>query len=41
MQILNPGIDKASNSFAAVAAAAVVALFSIAAAKHLTFTVRE
>ena len=40
MQILNPDIDKASNSFAVVAAAAV-ALFSIAAAKHLTFTLME
>ena len=42
MQILNPDIDKASNSFAVVAAAAAaVALFSIAAAKHLTFTLME
>lgn len=36
MQILNLDIHKASNSFAAAAAAAV-ALFSIAAAKLLTF----
>lgn len=40
MQILIPDIDTASNSSAAVVVAAV-ALFSIAAVKHLTFTLME
>lgn len=37
MQILMPDIDKAPTSSAAAVVAAV-ALFSIAAVKHLTFT---
>lgn len=40
MQILIPDLDKASSSSAAVVVAAV-ALFSIAAVKHLTFTLIE
>lgn len=39
MQILNPGINEASTAFGVVAAA--VALFSIAAAKHITFALME
>lgn len=40
MQILNPGINEASTAFGAVVAAALV-LFSIAAAKYLTFALME
>lgn len=41
VRILNPGTGKASSSSAVVVVAGAVALFSIAAAKHLTFTLME
>jgi len=41
MQILNPDMDKASSSFDVVVVAAAVSLFSIAASKHLTFTLMD